>query len=388
MQDLKKYYKGSLVVSVIGIALAYIVGFIFAGTGGGALAAVFTASILSVLEVSLSIDNAVVNAKVLQHMDPVWRQRFITWGMLIAVFGMRLVFPLVIVSVSTGLMPVQNPLVYIADLASLFGISLNYAIFAPVDNVLALAVYTPEKYEAVLRSAHAMIMGFGGAFLMMVFLKFFIDEAKEHHWLDAVENKLALLGRFEAIQIFLTIAVAYAVSKYAHTATDGIEFFTAAVFGTLTYIAVEWTEVIFAAPEEAEDTATQSLTASAAKNGLAGFIYLEVLDASFSFDGVVGAFALTNNIFIILIGLGIGAMFVRSVTLQLVDKGTLNELRYLEHSAFWAIGSLATIMYANVVAEIPEVVTGLIGAAFIIAGVIHSIHSKKQEEAEEGTAIA
>jgi hypothetical protein len=95
------------------------------------------------------------------------------------------------------------------------------------------------------------------------------------------------------------------------------------------------------------------------------FLYLEVLDASFSFDGVVGAFAITNNLFIIMIGLGIGAMFVRSLTIMLVEKGTLSEFRYLEHGAFYAIGILAIIMFANTIFHIPEVITGLIGAAFI-----------------------
>ncbi len=365
MQEIMKYYKGSFFVSLFGICLAYFVGFTFAGTVGGAFSAVFTAAILSVLEVSLSIDNAVVNAKVLQHMDPVWRHRFITWGMLIAVFGMRLVFPLLIVSVATGLSPVQNPLVYLG-------------LAEPVENVLSMAVNTPEKYQAVLEAAHAMIMGFGGAFLMMVFLKFFIDENKDSHWVHAIEQKLHGLAKFEAIQIFITLVAAYAIMKFAHTKDEGTEFFIAAVMGTLTYLAVDWLEVLFDGGEESNG----ELTAAAAKTGLAGFIYLEVLDASFSFDGVVGAFALTNNIFIILIGLGVGAMFVRSVTIQLVEKGTLNELCYLEHAAFWAIGSLASIMYLNVVMHIPEVITGCIGAALISAGVYHSIKVKQKEEAE------
>jgi hypothetical protein len=362
IENLKKYYKGSMIVTIFGIALAYYVGYAFGGTSGAALSAVFTAVILSILEVSLSIDNAVVNAKVLKDMDPVWRHRFITWGMLIAVFGMRLVFPLLIVSFATGLWPIQNPLSYIG-------------LAEPIDNVFSMAIQNPEQYEKVLHGAHAMIMGFGGSFLMMVFLKFFIDEAKDNHWIDAVEDKLAILGKFEAIQIFLTIALAYVVSKFAHTPEDGISFFIAAVAGTLTFIAVDWLEVICGSSEDEGD-----FTTTVAKNGLAGFIYLEVLDASFSFDGVVGAFALTNNIFIILIGLGIGAMFVRSVTIQLVEKGTLNEFCYLEHAAFWAIGALASIMYINVITTIPEMITGLIGATLLAIGIGHSVIVKRREQ--------
>ena len=106
-------------------------------------------------------------------------------------------------------------------------------------------------------------------------------------------------------------------------------------------------------------------TGDVAKAGFGAFLYLEVLDASFSFDGVIGAFALTNNLIIIAIGLGIGAMFVRSMTVYLVRKGTMSEYRYLEHGAFYAIVALAVIMYINTFSHIPEVITGLIGAVLI-----------------------
>lgn len=98
---------------------------------------------------------------------------------------------------------------------------------------------------------------------------------------------------------------------------------------------------------------------AAAKGGFGAFLYLEVLDASFSFDGVIGAFALTQNLFIIAIGLGIGAMYVRSMTVMLVEKGTLSEYRYLEHGAFYAILILSVVMYFQTLMHIPEVITGL-----------------------------
>lgn len=102
-----------------------------------------------------------------------------------------------------------------------------------------------------------------------------------------------------------------------------------------------------------------------ARNGLVGFLYLEILDASFSFDGVIGAFALSDNIFIIMIGLGVGAMFVRSLTLYLVEKETLQEYIYLEHGAHYAIGTLALIMFLKIFIEVSEIITGLIGVGFI-----------------------
>ena len=90
-----------------------------------------------------------------------------------------------------------------------------------------------------------------------------------------------------------------------------------------------------------------------------------MLDASFSFDGVIGAFAITSDVVIIMLGLAIGAMFVRSMTIYLVEKGTLDEFIYLEHGAHYAIGALAIIMLMSMHFHIPELVTGLIGVAFI-----------------------
>jgi uncharacterized protein len=128
--------------------------------------------------------------------------------------------------------------------------------------------------------------------------------------------------------------------------------------------------------------ASQRAMSEAARGGLGAFIYLEVLDASFSFDGVIGAFALTQNLFIIAIGLGIGAMYVRSMTIMLVEKGTLTEYRYLEHGAFYAILILAVIMYVQTLYHIPEVITGLGGATLIGISLWSSIRHNRKEAAE------
>jgi hypothetical protein len=103
------------------------------------------------------------------------------------------------------------------------------------------------------------------------------------------------------------------------------------------------------------------------------FLYLEVLDASFSFDGVIGAFAISQDIFVIATGLGVGALYIRSLTVYLVRQGTLNDYVYLEHGAHWAIGALAVLLLVTIKYEIPEVVTGLIGVGFIIAAFISSV---------------
>jgi hypothetical protein len=340
MNSTLQYYKSSFVVATIGLILAF---------GIDGTTALWTAFVLSVLEVSLSFDNAVVNAKVLKDMDDVWRHRFVTWGMAIAVFGMRMLFPLLIVSVALGINP--------------------FASFM-------LAVSDPEHYKEALESVHVSVMGFGGSFLMLVALKFFIDHDKETHWFTPIEKRFVNMGKIESIQVAITIAIVYIVYltiSSLHGSEEATSFLVSSVLGIVTYILVDGLEAVIGVDEG-------EITGAVVKSGLASFIYLEVLDASFSFDGVLGALALTTNIFIIMIGLGIGAMFVRSMTLHMVDKGTIDAYKYLEHGAFYAIFGLATIMFINTVYEIPESVTGLIGAAFIGASVISSIRANKLEK--------
>lgn len=98
-----------------------------------------------------------------------------------------------------------------------------------------------------------------------------------------------------------------------------------------------------------------------------------MLDASFSFDGVIGAFALTQNLFLIAIGLGIGAMYVRSMTIMLVERNTLAQFRYLENGAFWSVLILSLVMFAQTLIHVPEAVTGLLGATLIGLAFISSL---------------
>jgi hypothetical protein len=104
-----------------------------------------------------------------------------------------------------------------------------------------------------------------------------------------------------------------------------------------------------------------------AASGLAGFLYLNVLDSAFSLDGVIGAFAITSDILVIAVGLGIGAYFVRSMTVYLVRQGSLNKIKYLEHGAHWAVLGLAVSMGVSLMTNVPEVITAGIGLAFILA---------------------
>ncbi|MCX7207807.1 MAG: DUF475 domain-containing protein [Proteobacteria bacterium] len=329
-----RFFRSSFIVTVLGLAAAYWL---------GGPKAMFIAAILSVLEVSLSFDNAVVNATVLKDMDAVWRKRFMTWGMLIAVFGMRVIFPVLIVAVIAHLSPWA---------------------------ALMMAVSQPEQYATALTSSHIMVAGFGGAFLMMVFLKFFFDQDKEVHWLHIVESPLVKMGKMGGIEIGICLILAYVFSTQLNNA-EQLSFILASIIGIVTYIVVDGLGSLLSSEENHGQT-------TVVRTGFSAFMYLEVLDASFSFDGVIGAFALSNNIFIIAIGLGIGAMFVRSLTIMFVEKETLDQFRYLEHGAFYAIGALAFIMFIGTFHEIPEVITGLIGAGLIGISLLASLNYNKK----------
>ncbi|TAD74209.1 MAG: DUF475 domain-containing protein [Sphingomonadales bacterium] len=324
-----KHFGGSLLFTVVCLGLGGWYGWELTGTVDGVLSILWICAVLAILEVSLSFDNAAVNASILKDMDPIWQQRFLTWGIAIAVFGMRIVFPLVIVMVAASLGPVE---------------------------AMRLALNEPAEYQRIVSEAHVGLMGFGGAFLGMVGLKYFFDADKEVNWIEAIERPLAKVADIEAVAIGLVLAGTWAVSAMLPD-EEALTFVIAAIGGLLTYLAVEIVNHLLEPP-----TPT---TGDVAKAGFGAFLYLEVLDASFSFDGVIGAFALTNNLIIIAIGLGIGAMFVRSMTIFLVNKGTMSEYRYLEHGAFYAIIALAVIMYLNTIVHIPEVITGVIGAVLI-----------------------
>lgn len=330
-----RFFTSSILVTIIGLIASYFLGIEFLGPNEG-FKTVFFVFVLSILEVSLSFDNAVVNATILRKMTPKWRHRFITWGMLIAVFGMRLFFPLAIVSLVSGLNPI---------------------------NALTLAISQPAEYERIMTSVHTHINGFGGFFLLMVCLKFFFDSSKEVHWVRGIEATLSKFGKIEAVEIGMGLLFLLVVSRYVDP-HHRIDLIIWGIAGIVTFICIEGLGEYLQL-----DTSTIN-NAERASFGM--FMYLEVIDASFSFDGVIGAFALTNNLFLIAIGLGIGAMFVRSLTIMLVELGTLSKYRYLEHGAFWAIGALAVLMIIGTFKTVPEIATGLIGFVFITMAFISS----------------
>jgi hypothetical protein len=277
-------------------------------------------------------------------MDERWQRYFLTWGILIAVFGMRLVFPIAIVAVATGI-----------DFVG----------------VTQMALHTPAVYAEHLTESHIQIAAFGGMFLLMVFFSFIFDESRELHWLGRMEKKLASFGKLESIEIIFALAILL-ISQHWLPEAIRLEALTAGVFGVILFVIVDSLAALFEDEEEGDEAVDMIK-----KGSVMSFLYLEVLDASFSFDGVIGAFAITQDVVIIMLGLAIGAMFVRSLTVFLVRQGTLDEYVFLEHGAHYAIGTLAAIMLISMTHEIPEVVTGLVGAVLIGLSVLSSIRYKK-----------
>ncbi len=327
LTTLHRHFFWPILISLIAFAVVFYCG------GLGALTLV---AILTVLEVTLSFDNAVVNAKVLARMSPLWQQRFLTWGILLAVFGTRFVLPIIIVSVAVWASPVF---------------------------ITKLAFNDPAAYGHLLESVHGSITAFGGIFLLMVSLKYFFDKAKHIHWIDVIERHLVKWGRIEAIEIALALIALITISFL--TNYDQASVLIAGLIGLVLFIIMEG--VAGSLSIESEDVAVGGATL---------FIYLNILDSAFSLDGVVGAFALSTNLLIIVTGLGIGAYFVRSLTVYFVKQKTLTELVYLEHGAHWAILGLSAAMLANLVVHVPEVVIGLIGLCFVVLAYISSRRAK------------
>lgn len=347
-KTLLEYFLGSYIVTIAGLIGAYLWGeHVHHGTG---LTCIFIALVLGVLEVSLSFDNAVVNAMKLEKMSHKWRHRFLTWGIAIAVFGMRFLFPILVVSIFAKLSMIE---------------------------VAKIATSNSALYAHYLHETHAPIVTFGGMFLVMLFLNYFFNHEKDIHWIKQLEAPIAHLDHVKGIEVVIALGFLLVTQNFV-PAEAKIHVLIAGISGILTYLLIDGITHFLEKHEQMRQA--KCAVQGAGCTGLISFIYLELIDASFSLDGVLGAFALSKDIIIITIGLSIGAMFVRSLTIMLVEKKTLARFRYLEHGAHWAIGALALIMLISTVREVPEVVTGLIGVGFIAAALVSSIRYNKKLE--------
>lgn len=340
-------FKWSIFFTIIGFLTAGWWGYNHGISVGQALYIVF---ILSVIEISLSFDNAVVNATKLQEMSVFWQKLFLYFGIWVAVFGMRFYFPIEIVAVTTG-----------KGFMEILNLSLN----------------DPKEYSRLLTSHHAEIAFFGGAFLFMVFFEFLFS-SKDHYWLGKIEEKFGLLEEEKKFPLFVTSLV---VIGFAFLIPEEKRYLCvfAGFLGVILHVAVSILGDVF----ERRENGHVSSAGKVLKTGVAGFsafLYLEVLDASFSFDGVMGAFVITNDVVLIMIGLAIGAFWVRSATMVIVKTNALNVFKYLEHGAHYAIGALALIMFVSTLYHVPEWIPGGVGVAFIALSIYSSVREKKKEQ--------
>lgn len=316
---------------------------IWAAVWGG-WKALFSVVVLTLLEVTFSADNAIVNSKVLLTLSRFWQTLFLTVGIFVAVFLVRFALPIVIVMFSAGLGFIE---------------------------VVNLALHDAHNYAKHLEHAAPIINAFGGTFLLMIALSYFIDYEKETHWLGWFEKRLGKLGRFDNITTFimlLTAIVLYVTVEHEYQAT----VLFAAITAMVLHSGLALLDAMFDKTKKATKVIKTGMAAFAA------FMYLEVLDASFSLDGVIGAFAITSSIFLIMAGLGAGAVWVRAMTIHLTQAKTLNKYMFLEHGAHWAIGFLGAIMLLHLYhIALPEWIVGGLGLGFIVVAIWWSIRHRR-----------
>lgn len=350
---IKKYFGFAIVMALVVYTVIFANAYMTVGLAA-AFALLYQALSLSAVEVAVSFDNAAVNATHLPKMNAFWRKMFLIVGIAIAVIGMRFYLPLQIVSV-------------IGDMS----LSESYK----------LAVADGAAFGKVLADASATVAGFGGSFLLMTGLAFFVSADKEQNWVTWLEVPLQKLGELteswnikgfalRPVEAAITLGLAYLIS-----ADHGnMDFFHAAVAGLGVFYAVDLLKLSF----EALDEKLSSSKAKWISGGLGTFIYLEVLDASFSFDGVIAAFALSDNLWVIAAALGVGALVVRSMTIMLYETGAMKTFKFLENGAFVAIIFLAASMYVGELLHLPHWIVAVTSILAIGGAAWHSvIHDKR-----------
>ncbi|MCA9328025.1 DUF475 domain-containing protein [Candidatus Saccharibacteria bacterium] len=304
--------------------------------------------ILVLLEVTFSFDNAVINSRILARLSPLWQTLFLTIGIFFAVFVVRFLFPIIIVMLSTGLGGA-----HVVDLA------LNH----------------PNDYAHELEKAGPSIEAFGGTFLLMIGLYYFVDRQKDIHWFTWLETMLSKAGKVRFLKLITMLVVAtvmyFTVEKDVQQAV-----LVSSLLGIALHVGLESVSSFF--EKRQPSGKSKKIVQQVGWAAFASFMYLQVLDASFSLDGVIGAFAITNSVLLIMAGLGAGALWVRSLTVYLVRNGTLAKYRYLEHGAHWAILALGLVMIAKLYhVELPEYITGSLGLVFIVTAVVSSLIEKR-----------
>lgn len=310
--------------------------------------ALFTVVILTVLEATFSADNAIINSSILTTLSRRWQKLFMTVGIFVAVFVVRFALPLIIVMLTSG----NN-----------FNETIN------------LALYDPDEYAHQLHHAAPVISAFGGAFLVMIALSYFINYEKEVHWLKFLERRLGKLGAVDDVTTFIMLVATLVLYFTLEPGLRGIVL-AASVCAMALHIGLGILNAAFSKTQKA----TAGVMYKTGTAAFASFMYLELLDASFSLDSVIGAFAITSSVLLIALGLGAGAVWVRAMTIHLVRDKTLDKYRYLEQGAHWAIGFLGAIMLLKLYhIELPEWFVGTTGLMCIGLAIAGSLRPKKEQ---------
>jgi uncharacterized protein len=338
---LLKLYGPALVLSSIILILI--------GTKNG-LSALFSVMVLAGLEITFSFDNAVVNAKILEKMNRFWQEIFMTVGIAIAVFGVRVLLPIVLVASTARV---------------------------GIGTVVDLALHHPDDYASKLQASHPAIASFGGIFLLMLFLNFMFH-SRSVKWLRPIEERLEKIGELEHAAIIVTLFLLTLTTTILVPEAERFTVLFAGLIGMSMFLLIN---ALDAVAERPETRTIQTHLKKLALSGIGGFLYLELIDASFSLDGVIGAFAITNKIVLIAAGLGIGALFVRSMTVHMLRDGVLQKYRYMEHGAHYAIGVLALLMLWSIKFAIPDYIAGLSGVVFIGLAIVQSHKEMRNENA-------
>ena len=330
-----KTFRWSFAITIAALIVAYMF---------GGLDAALIVGMLVIIEIVLSFDNAILNTKILKGINSAfWTKMFLTVGILIAVVGVRFLLPVILVSGTTGIDP----------------LSIMNLAFQNGDP------HTPGTYGYYVLASHPQLAAIAGVFLLMLFLNWLVGE-KDHSWISPLETPFEKLEHIAALPTIITLAalLTFASLNPEHTAT----ILFSGIIGLLASLGIDSLSGLFG------DDAGGKV-----KTGFAGFLYLEGVDASFSFDSLGGGLAVTSSIVLLMLGLGVGAIYVRSLTVYLMNAGTLSNYRHLESGAMWAIGALSIMLFISIGTVIPEVVTGAIGVGFVAAAVITSVIANKRD---------
>jgi hypothetical protein len=282
------------------------------------LSILLTIAGLCLFETITSIDNAIINAEVLSTMSQKARRWFLIWGLLFAVFVIRGALPWLIVWASAP--------------------SLG-----PVGAFTATFSSNPAVVAAIDQAAPILLVG-GGTFLIFLFLHWIFLEEKEYGICG--EHYIATKGVwfFAVVSIFLAGIVWLAIGKNPMIAFG-------AVVGSSAFF------IVHGFRQNAEEHERKMVSGDI--SDISKIFYLEIIDATFSIDGVMGAFAFTMAVPLIIIGNGIGALIVRELTVKNVD--TIRNYRYLKNGAMYSILVLGIIMILDGFgAQIPEYVSPII----------------------------